>query len=271
MYPLNFFTLFPPFPRENKVFVAMSFDDKFERRWKEVIIPAVQEISDNGTQLEPYRVDMGKGSDSIPTDIISGIGNCFLFFADLTTIGQINQNAIRNGNVMYEIGIAQAVRLPEEVILFRSDNDPLLFDLANTRVNYYDPDNEPEEAKNKVNEALKSTIKEIDLQKHLSVHRAVDSLTHDSCLCLINSVLNHGIVKHPIMHNMGDALSKSERINSIHQLLELGILSTQYPKITSGMLTGAEKLPPEGDIIAYQITSFGKAVIKEVTNRVGCF
>ena len=80
MYPLNFFTLFPPFPRENKVFVAMSFDDKFERRWKEVIIPAVQEISDNGTQLEPYRVDMGKGSDSIPTDIISGIGNCFLFF-----------------------------------------------------------------------------------------------------------------------------------------------------------------------------------------------
>lgn len=271
MYPLNFFTLFPPFPRENKVFVAMSFDDKFERRWKEVIIPAVQEISDNGTQLEPYRVDMGKGSDSIPTDIISGIGNCFLFFADLTTIGQINQNAIRNGNVMYEIGIAQAVRLPEEVILFRSDNDPLLFDLANTRVNYYDPDNEPEEAKNKVNEALKSTIKEIDLQKHLSVHRAVDSLTHGSFSCLIKSVRNHGILKHPIMHNMDHALSKSERINSIHQLLELGIVSTQYPKITPGMLTGDEKLPPEGDLIEYQITSFGKAVIKEAIDRVGCF
>ena len=47
---------------------------------------------------------------------------------------------------MHEIGIAQAVRLSKEVILFISDDDELLFELMNIRVNKYDPDNKPDEA-----------------------------------------------------------------------------------------------------------------------------
>ena len=116
MYPLNFFNLFPPFPRENTIFVAMDFDNRFDNRWEKVIKPAIENTTHEEKPLKSYRVDMGKGSDSILTEILLGISRCQLFFADLTTMGYLEKKAIRNGNVMYKIGIVQAVRLPEEQI-----------------------------------------------------------------------------------------------------------------------------------------------------------
>jgi len=69
---------------------------------------------------------------------------------------------------MYEVGLAHALRLPEEVILFRSDSDPLLFDVANVRVNWYDPDGNPEEARRKVADIIIEALKEVDLKKNLA-------------------------------------------------------------------------------------------------------
>jgi len=136
MYPASLFDLFPPFPREEKVFIAMSFDPRFDHRWRDVIAPAIRNVLVHGTPLEPVRVDMRRVSDSILTEILTGITNSRLIFADVTTIGAVDGRPVRNGNVLYEVGIAHAVRLAEEVILFRSDNDPLLFDMANVRVNF---------------------------------------------------------------------------------------------------------------------------------------
>lgn len=130
MYPAHVFSLFPPFPREDAVFIAMCFDSRFDARWRDVIAPAVQRIEVNNKRLKPVRVDTRKISDSILTEILSGVANSCLVWADITTIGHLNEKPIRNGNVMYEVGLAQAVRLPEEVILFRSDTDPLLFDTS---------------------------------------------------------------------------------------------------------------------------------------------
>ena len=64
MYPLNLFTLFPPFPRNDRVFVAMSFDKAFQKRWEEVIKPAISSVKIDGIFLEPHRIDMRKVSDS---------------------------------------------------------------------------------------------------------------------------------------------------------------------------------------------------------------
>jgi len=89
MYPLNFFSLFPPFPKNNKVFVAMSFEDKFNKRWEEVILPGIKNIARGGQRLEAYRVDVRKVSDSILTEILTEISNCLLVFADLTSLGQM--------------------------------------------------------------------------------------------------------------------------------------------------------------------------------------
>jgi len=73
MYPANYFVLFPPFPRENKVFIAMSFDQRFEDRWTRVIGPAIRNIRVNDVPLEPHRVDIRQVSDSILTEILAGI------------------------------------------------------------------------------------------------------------------------------------------------------------------------------------------------------
>lgn len=265
MYPQNYYTLFPAFPRDNKVFVAMDFDERFNYRWNEVITPSVNEVG-----LKPYRVDTSMISDSIITEITSGIGNCSLFFADLTTIGRIKKKAIRNGNVMYEVGIAHAVRLPAEVILFRSDKDSLLFDVANIRVNFYDPDNKPKEARTKVKEALRSAMEEINHCKLLSIQLAANSLTDDSIVCLFESfIFTRGIVKHPLIRTVGNFFGKSERINSIRQLLEHGIIITQYRKyvfLQDGKLQD-ESLNEEN--LSYEITRFGEAVIKELFIRTG--
>jgi hypothetical protein len=106
--------------------------------------------------------------------IVSGISNCSLFFADLSCYDKLNDRPIRNENVLYEVGIAHSRRLPEEVILFRSDNEKLMFDLANIRVNHYNPDEEVNEAKNLIIEALKSALREIDIKKHFA-HISVNS------------------------------------------------------------------------------------------------
>ena len=51
MYPAIFFGLFPPFPRDERAFVAMSFDPRFDARWKNVIVPAVRSVHVNDTPL----------------------------------------------------------------------------------------------------------------------------------------------------------------------------------------------------------------------------
>jgi hypothetical protein len=79
MYPANYFGLFPPFPRQETVFVAMSFDARFGKRWSEVISPGISAVRVNGKNLEPVRVDTRHISDSILTEILSGVSTSRLF------------------------------------------------------------------------------------------------------------------------------------------------------------------------------------------------
>lgn len=274
MYPLNVFNLFPPFPRNNNVFVAMNFDKKSENRWKNVIEPAIQEVG-----LEPFRVDKRVISDSIITEIVSGIANCRLFLADVSSFDNLNDRPIRNENVLYEVGIAHSSRLPEEVILFRSDNEKLLFDLANIRVNHYDPDENTKEAKNLVMKALNSALNEIDLQKHFSVQQAVDSLTYDCIQFLLNKRFGYSIVNlipETVIHH-GDSsghLAKGQVILS--SLLNLGIIHVEHPENNSNLfkaeidnLRKREQYSYTGKK-DYVITPFGEAVTEEIVNRFGC-
>ncbi len=263
MYPLQLFSLFPPFPRENKVFVAMSFDKRFDKRWGKVIIPGISNVRVNGIALQPFRVDARKVSDSILTEILVGISNSKLIFADITSLGYANDSIVRSGNVMYEIGIAHAVRLPEEVILFRSDKDRLLFDVANIRVNAYDPDYAPEITIKQISDTLIEALKEVDLRKNLAVRHAVDSLDFPSLNILLQG---QGIVKHPQITTMGDALGNMANINAISRLLDLGILSTEYIEGTSDTFRKLQNLSIE-EIIKYRLTPFGKAVYATCMNK----
>ena len=62
MYPNSYLRLFPPFPRDDRVFVAMSFDPQFDARWHNVIQRTVEAIKKpDGATLKAHRVDMRVG------------------------------------------------------------------------------------------------------------------------------------------------------------------------------------------------------------------
>lgn len=66
------------------------------------------------------------------TDIMDGIAHSLMVLADVSTAGK-DQNTgepYRNGNVMYEVGLALACRQPAEVLLIRDDRDRFLFDVS---------------------------------------------------------------------------------------------------------------------------------------------
>ena len=245
----------------------MSFDHRFDHRWEKVIAPAIKRVKANDQALEPFRVDARKVSDSILTEILEGIARSRLVLADVTTLGTIDKTPIRNANVMYEVGIAHATRLPEEVLLFRSDNDALLFDTSNVRVNKYNPDDSPDVAQTTVATAILEASKEIELRRHLAVQRAADSLNMTAQMLLGQAQTIDGL-PHPIMKNAGQILGNSTRVATIDRLLEMGALRTRFVSVT------VEFLEKHGDsqdaeLFRYECTEFGRAVFEEIARRQG--
>jgi len=260
MYPMNVFALTPPFPRNHRVFVAMSFDSQFDGRWDRVLRPAISAIEIGDTRLDPYRVDGRKVSDSILTEILEGIGHARVVVADVSAVGILDDKPVRNANVMYEVGIAQAVRLPEEVVLFRSDSHPLSFDIANVRVNSYDPDGSPAEARNIVTAAVRDAIAECDLRRHATVARITAMLDVPTWIALMDAV-QQGALSHPPFKVMRDALGGLQRRAAITRLLELGLIGTQIGLVTAE--TSDEELGK------YLPTELGRAVFLEGLRHMG--
>lgn len=259
MYPAEFAALFPAFPKENKVFVAMSFAESFDARWNDVIAPAISSIEVDGDSLAPIRTDTRQVSDSVLTEILEGITSSRLVFADITAIGAIDGRQVRNGNVMYEVGLAHALRLPEEVLLYRSDRENLLFDLANIRVNYYEPDRDASVARDGIANAIVNAVKELDLKRHLAVRSAAKSLDFESWSILGQAAAEGGI-HHPPTGTMGNALAASTKSPAIRGLLSIGALQTTYLKLTPELLAGGDDTEAER-LLRYEVTPFGEAIL----------
>jgi hypothetical protein len=132
MHPQTYLKTFWRLELRSQVFVAMSFAPQYESRFKNVITPAIHSLIVDGRRLEPYRVDISKSGDSILTDISDGIAHCRLVLADVSSVGRdaVTGQPYRNGNVMYEVGIALACRQPSEILLLRDDHDKFLFDVS---------------------------------------------------------------------------------------------------------------------------------------------
>jgi hypothetical protein len=269
MYPATFFALFPPFPLRNEVFVAMSFASKFAFRWEEVIQPAIRRIRANEVPFEPVRVDTRRVSDSILTEILRGVSQSRLIFADITTIGILEDRPVRNSNVLYEVGLAHATRRPEEVLLFRSDDDALPFDTAHTRVNSFSPETAPDAAKDAIAHAMMDALRETDLQRSLAVQKAADSLDHPSWWILATAN-GSATIPYPKMHTTGQVLANSRHASAIARLLDLGALRTTYLAVTPEVLNQIGD-SPDADLLNYEITEFGKAIFREGAARIGLF
>lgn len=252
------------------MFTLMSFADAFNERWRTVIEPAIRD--DAGAGLEPYRVDIPRTAGSIPTEIVTGIAEARLVFADVSIVERWTKDDgspgwMRNGNVMYEVGIAHAVRQPEEVILFRSDNEPLLFDVAALRVNPYDPDADPAEARRRVAEAVQSALREVNVARALAIRRAAAALSAADFVCLMDAVVPGGLPPQNL-RTLQEYVAGAPRAVSIARLLEMGLLSTSWGRLTSA--------PPILDAAAswhdlfehlgvrYHATEMGHAVVEHV-------
>ncbi len=204
--------------------------------------------------------------DSILTEILTGIGTAQVVFADITSVGELDGRPIRNGNVMYEVGLAHATRLPEEVLLFRSDNASLLFDTANVRVNGYSPDENPTNAKRQVTECILSALKEVDLRRHLAVQVVTNSLDVPSFEVLAECQKS-GRFEHPPRQTVGQALGAVSKALAVQRLLTLGLLEVCYKSPTP------EEISRLGDAsvgvaMPYVTTAFGNAVFLEVAKRI---
>src|SRR5205823_3594933 len=103
LHPNVFLNTFWQLELKPQVFVAMSFDPRYQSRFDNVISPAIRSILIDNIPLQPYRVDLSKTGDSILTEINNGIAHSRLILADVSTIGRDSStgHTYRNSNVMY--------------------------------------------------------------------------------------------------------------------------------------------------------------------------
>ena len=180
MHPQAFLKTFWRMDLRPQVFVAMSFSPQYQSRFDTVIVPAIGNILQGEHRLKPYRVDLSKSGDSILTDIVDGIAHSQLVLADVSTIGKDSVSGVpyRNGNVLYEVGIALACRHPSEVLLVRDDEDKFLFDVSSIPHMKIDFTNAAV-AISKLTEALMARFRERQLVHDARVELAVASLSND--------------------------------------------------------------------------------------------
>ena len=163
-----------------EVFVAMTFSDDHQPRFEQVIAPAIRAVPWEGGTLEPKRVDERRSGDCILTEIMDGIAHSQLVLADVSTLlkdpDPESERVYRNGNVMYEVGVALACRQPSEVLLIREDRDDFLFDVStipHVVVNFDNVDH----ARDSITEHLVDRLKERKLVHDARVNMAVRSLS----------------------------------------------------------------------------------------------
>jgi hypothetical protein len=265
VYPHSYFSLIPPFPRTIRAFVAMSFDSRFDARWEQVLRPALSNLVHGGVPLDPFRVDLSRVSDAILTEILEAIANSHVIVADITALGEIADRPIRSANVLYEVGLAHALRPPEEVVLFRSDKQKLDFDVAGVRVHDYDPDGDPATARTKVSETVVASLQALDARRRATVRAAGGRLTLSAAFLLLEAMKNDK-VRHPANRTMREAVGGMERSRAIGLLLELGALRASLIELTPEILQA-----PEADLpmLEYVLTPFGMALVSHIASEMG--
>lgn len=250
MYPRQFLDSFWSPDIRDEVFVAMSFDEDLQSVYTDAISPACSE--DN--ELKAVRLDVEIGGDSIITSILDGIAHSRLVIAEIST-RRHGDRASRNGNVMWEVGVAHAFRQFDEVILLRADEDQLLFDIGPIRVHKY-PRDDLHAARAMVAKLIKDRLAAIDQIKSLLVERVLRSLDHGALSMLLTQVPLTGDVFElhlPVAHQLMMA-----------KLFDLGILAFAADAITPAVIADVRSTRDLAPFFRYRVTSFGQAVLRSI-------
>ncbi|MHC4686160.1 MAG: hypothetical protein ACYTEW_17855 [Planctomycetota bacterium] len=262
MYPKLYLDYFRDFNRTSEVFIAMPFAKEFEPRWKNIIRPGIE-----ATGLKPYRVDVRRISDSILTDILAGIARARFILADTSFQESDGRQLAPNPNVMYELGIAHAMRLPEEVIVIRDkrskDGNP--FDIGHIRYTSFDPEQEAA-ARRTVQRLIEEAQKAVEVTRDRIVERTLQTLDPDGMWFLGTVGHMSTFDLYPFdpdrkgLYGLGYRDSSETELRTIaRDLITLGLIES-----------GGDPGPPErrvyGAVPEYRVTPLGKAVFERLPN-----
>lgn len=235
--------------------MAMSFEPRFVARFEKIIRPAIEDEPIFGLNLKAYRVDNSKTGDSILTDIVDNIAHSKLVLADVSVIdeGRYTQIPIRNGNVMYEVGVALSCRNPSEVLLIRDDKKKFLFDVStipHLEIDFSDAI----KAIDTLRSAISDRIMESDLIHDARIELAVKQLTQDEIHVL-------------------DRLSLLENDQAADLSLNFGRLSFPIEfaitrLLQKGCIESAAMNEETGSVY-YALTSFGYSLAKAMDKNLG--
>lgn len=231
--------------------MIMSFAPEFKPVWENAIKPAV-EVDTDGTPFA-HRVDATVLAGSIITEILDGIAHAKLVFADISVCTSGQWKGQRNGNAMYELGLAHALRRPQELVVVRSDHETINFDIAAIKIQDYDI-SDLAAARGKFSQLLNDGLKQINQVKHLKVTEAVESLDSDT-LSLMVSQGKSDFFSVTIPNTTLDVMKQvaAGTKEAVRHMLALGIIRSDT-NVAAGPYS-------------YHWTEFGKAVLKKVGIR----
>lgn len=161
--------------------------------------------------------------------------------------------------MMYEIGIAHASRLSEEVVLVRDDDDPLTFDIAGVRVHRF-PKGNTIQRELFVRQLIADSLTSIDDRRSLAVKRALQALS-PPMFWVLHSMQE---IEHPRASNVREALLLNERLDTIGRLLDAGMIEPILKPVSDDFL-----VRPMVDLFCYRSTPFGGAVYLAARQGLG--
>lgn len=236
MYPKHFFERFWEGEQKNQLFVGMPFDKNLNKKFK-----IINDTSKKIGFEKAFRVGLDTEANSINDVIFDGIAHSKMILFDLSDderTGKVNPN------VIYELGIANSVREPFDIVLIRKRTEEKLdlpFDIQGLNINLFDKELTEEFIKKKIADALKNQ----EWHKSKRVRVISESIDDQGLKFMI------ALGKRPKGWNHFNTLSFGpvEKL-SVHRLMDLGIL---------WFATGRERNPQEH---AYHWTSLGYEVMK---------
>jgi hypothetical protein len=108
-------------------FVVMPFADPIGKYYADIYQPAIEKAKLKADRADSDLYATGKIIDQI----WKGINSARILLAELTD---------RNANVLYELGLAHALRKPVVLVCSKANEADVPFDLRHVRVIYYDKD-----------------------------------------------------------------------------------------------------------------------------------
>lgn len=237
MWTKFFFERFWESEQRNELFVCMPFHCEFDKRFTDIVDPSAKQVGFN----KAVRIDQSIEGNVVTDKIWNGIANSKMILVDLTDDPKSNGHV--NGNVLLELGVAQAMREPSSVIIIR-DQDPNIadFDVRGLTIN------RPEGGKltqEWLTTLLHDSVENYDWSESKRVKAAAESIDDIGLL---------------LMFQFGESPQKSTHFNtrkfnslqkmSVLRLLDLGLLR---------FVTGGANRPSEH---AYHWTAFGYEVMK---------